>query len=630
MPQPTLKEFSKIFICYRREDTWIEAGRLFDNLGHHFGQAQLFMDIDNIALGDDFIDVIEDAVADCEILIAVIGPNWLSRAGEESRLLDNPDDFVRLEINAALNRNIRVIPVLVKGAGMPRKQDLPQELVKLARIQALTLSRPEHWRNDVKRLITRIEEVLAERIVVQKEEEPQQQEAEEARIAAAAQAAEETRRQEEARIAAQQAEEARRQEEARIAAQKVEESRRQEEMRIAAQKAEEARRQEEARIAAQKAEEARQKEKTRIAAQKAEEARQKEKARIAAQKAEEARQQEEARIAAQKAEEARQKEEARIAAQKAEEARQQQKARIAARAAEEARQQELASVDLWSLSWSRKRLLTIAGILALAVTTVILIVLTRQSISSPPPISSSPTPTSKQAQSKITWHNTDGIKTFTNGIGVEMIWVPAGNFSMGSNSGNEKHPHQVTISRGFYMGKCEVSQAQWEALGNSNPSNFKGSDLPVEKVSWDDAQNFIKQLNALNDGFTYRLPTEGEWEYAAQWGKPKTAELRKVAWYAENSDNKTHPICQKDPNALGLKDMEGNVGEWCQDWYHDDYTGAPNDGSAWEQKGENPYRVIRGGSYGGERDSVRVTSRTRANPTTRSEFDGFRLVAVQK
>src|SRR6185295_12970787 len=114
MPPPPAKQFSGIFVSYRREDTSGHAGWLADLLGDHFGKDQIFMDIDNIQPGEDFVHVIEKAVGSCEILIAMIGRHWLSRAGEPTRLLDNPNDFVRLEIAAALNRDIRVIPVLVQ------------------------------------------------------------------------------------------------------------------------------------------------------------------------------------------------------------------------------------------------------------------------------------------------------------------------------------------------------------------------------------------------------------------------------------------------------------------------------------------------------------------------------------
>src|SRR5688572_10735614 len=152
-----------------------------------------------------------------------------------------------------------------------------------------------------------------------------------------------------------------------------------------------------------------------------------------------------------------------------------------------------------------------------------------------------------------------------------FVKIPAGEFLMGSDNGedNEKPAHRVVISRGFEMGKYEVTQAEWEALMGSNPSKFKGTDLPVEQVSWDDAQSFIKAMNARNDGYEYRLPTDAEWEYAARAGATGdyggTGNLSEMGWYGGNSGGKTHPVGGKTANAWGLYDMHGNSWEWCQD-----------------------------------------------------------------
>ena len=175
---------------------------------------------------------------------------------------------------------------------------------------------------------------------------------------------------------------------------------------------------------------------------------------------------------------------------------------------------------------------------------------------------------------------------------------------MGSPNDNmgAKPVHRVTIKNGFYMGKYEVTQAQWQAVMGNNPSRFKtcGSNCPVDSVSWNDAQNFIKKLNETTDGFEYRLPSEAEWEYACRAGTRGdyyAADLNSIAWYVANSDKKTHPVGGKNPNAFGLYDMSGNVWEWCQDWYHGNYQGAPSDGSAWLGGAKRQYPVVRGGSW---------------------------------
>jgi formylglycine-generating enzyme required for sulfatase activity len=206
---------------------------------------------------------------------------------------------------------------------------------------------------------------------------------------------------------------------------------------------------------------------------------------------------------------------------------------------------------------------------------------------------------------------------------------------MGSNSNdNEKPVHEVTISQPFYMGKYEVTQAQWQAVMGNNPSYFKdcGGNCPVEQVSWDDAQSFINKLNESNDGFRYRLPTEAEWEYACRAGTTGdyAGNLSEMAWYSENSGNKTHAVGGKQPNAWGLADMHGNVFEWCQDWYHETYYGAPTDGSAWLSRGEQKYRVLRGGSWSYLAASyARSAIRGSNTPDIRYTTVGFRVVAVR-
>lgn len=151
----------------------------------------------------------------------------------------------------------------------------------------------------------------------------------------------------------------------------------------------------------------------------------------------------------------------------------------------------------------------------------------------------------------------------TNSAGIEFVWIPPGSFMMGSDSrGWYVQPvRQVTIGRGFYMGRYEVTQAQWQAVMGSNPSDFKGDNLPVQNVSWNDAQEFISQLNAANDGYQYRLPSEAEWEYACRAGTTGdyAGVLDAMAWYKNNSDKYTHPVGTKQPNAFGLYDMHGSA-----------------------------------------------------------------------
>jgi formylglycine-generating enzyme required for sulfatase activity len=223
-------------------------------------------------------------------------------------------------------------------------------------------------------------------------------------------------------------------------------------------------------------------------------------------------------------------------------------------------------------------------------------------------------------------------RTRTNQTGIEFVLIPPGSFMMGSTNGDadEKPAHQVTINYSFYMGKYEVTQAQWQSVMGNNPSNFKDcANCPVEQVSWDDAQNFVNKLNESNDGFRYRLPTEAEWEYACRAGTTGdyAGNLSEMAWYSENSGSKTHAVGGKRPNAWALADMHGNVWEWCQDWYHETYHGAPTDGSAWLSGGEQKYRVVRGGSWVYRAASMRSAFRSYGTPGLRYGNGGFRVVA---
>ncbi|MEO6390494.1 MAG: formylglycine-generating enzyme family protein, partial [Pyrinomonadaceae bacterium] len=208
--------------------------------------------------------------------------------------------------------------------------------------------------------------------------------------------------------------------------------------------------------------------------------------------------------------------------------------------------------------------------------------------------------------------------------GIDLVYVPAGSFDRGSTHyENEKTFHRVTISQGFYLGKTEVTQAQWKAVMGMNPSNFKGDDLPVEKVSWDDATEFIRLLNAQSGGVVYRLPTEAEWEYACRAGTigPYAGDLDAMAWY-DATFGKTHSVGQKQPNAWGLYDMHGNVWEWVQDRYD-----AYSDEAQTDPKGPSSgsVRVFRGGGFNDIATYLRSAYRSYNPPGDRSLNLGFRL-----
>lgn len=219
-------------------------------------------------------------------------------------------------------------------------------------------------------------------------------------------------------------------------------------------------------------------------------------------------------------------------------------------------------------------------------------------------------------------------------VSYKMISVEGGTFTMGATQEQvddafecEKPAHEVTLSS-YYIGETEVTQALWKAVMGNNPSFFKGDNLPVEQVSWDNCQLFIEKLNSLT-GKTFRLPTEAEWEFAARGGNKSNGyeysgsnNIDEVAWYNGNSGDETHPVKTKAPNELGIYDMSGNVREWCQDWY-----GLYSSSSLTNPLGSSSgsYRVIRGGSWDNNAASCRTANRYYGTPSARGGDLGFRL-----
>lgn len=212
-------------------------------------------------------------------------------------------------------------------------------------------------------------------------------------------------------------------------------------------------------------------------------------------------------------------------------------------------------------------------------------------------------------------------------IEIEMVHIPGGEFMMGSDSdlasNDEKPVHRVWVSS-FDIGKYPLTQGQWVAVMGSNPSMFKkGENYPVENVSWEDCQEFIKKLNRMT-GETYRLPTEAEWEYAARGGSTndRYGDVEDIAWYDNNSEGSTHPVGEKRANAYGLYDCLGNVWEWCQNWYGDYKTSCVSEASG-PSSGDG--RISRGGSWDDNIGDCRASSRGLGDPGIRINYLGFRL-----
>ncbi len=253
-----------------------------------------------------------------------------------------------------------------------------------------------------------------------------------------------------------------------------------------------------------------------------------------------------------------------------------------------------------------------------------------------------------------------------------LRWIPPGRFKMGSPQNepgryeDESPQHQVTLSQGYWLFDTPCTQALWQAVMGNNPSRFQSPDRPVEQVSWDDVQEFLGKINEHIPGLDLVLPTEAQWEYACRAGTKAAIytgnleilgerdgpALDPIAWYGGNSgvdfdleeghDSSswperqyqhdqagTRPVGLKKANPWGLYDMLGNVWEWTRDHWHDDYQGAPVDGSAWEGAGTGAGRVYRGGSWFGNARFVRAASRVDGDPGSRYVNLGFRCARVQ-
>ena len=234
------------------------------------------------------------------------------------------------------------------------------------------------------------------------------------------------------------------------------------------------------------------------------------------------------------------------------------------------------------------------------------------------------------------------LKTVTNSIGMEFVLIPNGSFLMGSPTSengrkDDENKHRVTISKSFYLGKYEVTQARWKAIMGSSPigmselgQDFFGDNKPVVRVSWEETQDFIQKLNAKGNG-KYRLPTEAEWEYAARAGSTTKYSfgdnenlLGDYAWFNDNSGGKPHEVGSKKPNAFGLYDMHGNVWEWVQDWYGN-YPSSAQTNPMGVTNGS--VRVNRGGCWYENAGNLRSANRDNFSALNRNYGLGFRLIS---
>ena len=263
--------------------------------------------------------------------------------------------------------------------------------------------------------------------------------------------------------------------------------------------------------------------------------------------------------------------------------------------------------------------------------------------------------TPKTVNAKVGIYRETGLKLGSGDVPLEMVGIPGGTFRMGNTPEergkiikargqayydqihSDEEPSHVVRVPDFFMGRYEVTQAHYEAVMGTNPAYFKGNNRPVENLSWDDSQEFIRRLNEKT-GKRYRLPTEAEWEYAARAGTTSAFSYgdtisTQVANYGTESNvpeevfrKVTVAVNTLYPNPWGLYHIHGNVFEWVEDYYHGNYEGAPTDGSAWLTGGNQRVRVLRGGSWPSHSDSCRSASRSWAYPARRSNLYGFRVV----
>lgn len=233
--------------------------------------------------------------------------------------------------------------------------------------------------------------------------------------------------------------------------------------------------------------------------------------------------------------------------------------------------------------------------------------------------------------------------TLPGGANMEMTWIKPGTFKMGGIypmwQDNERPAHQVEISKGFYLGKYEVTQAQWESAMGTQPWKGRAADnanAPATFVSWNDAQAFIDTLNRATNSKLYRLPTEAEWEYACRTGTHDTWHfgsnadtLAHFAWFSKNAQRFPSQVGQKLPNQWGLYDMHGNVAEWCSDWYDDEYPTAHKTRKNPQGPNKGEHRVARGGDYLHSKWHVTAATRMGAHPIEKSGAIGFRLLRIK-
>lgn len=512
---------SKIFISYRRDDSSGYAGRLYDRLVKHFGADHLFMDIDQIEPGEDFVEVLQKKLQAVQVAVVLIGKSWLDSKDETGqRRLDNPDDWVRIEVATLLERKIRVIPVLVGGAMFPKSIQLPEPLIPLVRRHAFEIS-DTRFHPDVDKLIHALEKIIQ----LQQTQLPPKSYS----------VTSDSSNPDDAKL------------------QKLSDV---------------------------------------------------------------------------------------------------QQSSVQNRS-------ETVSVNKTPRSTISRFVMITIGSIALVFTVLSIVKLpiptqqdnNRDSIPVLAPghsvVSESIQPNSEPVEPTLLTYIEESESVLMQDFEPEMVRIPTGTFIMGSprsekgRNSNEGPQYQVTIAYPFEIGCYEVTFAQYDAFVKDTkrklPSNegWGRGDRPMINVSWHDAQAYVKWLSDKT-GKKYCLPSEAEWEYVARagtttaywWGDTIGLANAVCDRCGSQWDGKqTAPVGSFKPNAFGVYDTAGNVWEWVQDCWHDNYTHAPTGGTAWldEDEGNCRYRVLRGGSWGSDPRGLRSAVRLRGIPVGAGFNVGFRV-----
>jgi formylglycine-generating enzyme required for sulfatase activity len=611
----------KIFINYRRGDDPGFAQALLGRLEQVFPHEQIFMDVDSIEPGLDFVRVLEEQVAQCDVLISVIGKNWTEARDTSSggRRLDNPEDFVRIEIESALAQEKRVIPVLVGQASMPHADELPDTLKPLARRNAVRLTH-ERFRADTDSLIGALQRALkgAEEARAKQQVEREHQEQVEREHQ------EQVEREHQEQVERERQERAERERQAQAERDRQAQADRERQAQAERERQAQAERDRQAQV-----------ERDRLAQVERDRSAQVERERLAqAEREAEAKRLADAVEAKRKAEEERQKrkadaEQARLAALDA-------KARDKTRKEGEA--DPLAEEEARPPALPSSRRLPI--LVAASVVGVVLVGAVAWFVVSPMLMPGPLSPAQEQALKPT--------NTFQECSKCPvMTVVPAGSFFMGSPTtepgrDNDEGPqHPVTIAAQFAVGKYEVTFDEWNAcVADGGCNGYKPADQgwgggrrPVINVSWSDATAYVNWL-AKKTGKPYRLLSEAEYEYATRagsttaypWGDDIGKNNANCNGCGSQWDNKqTAPVGSFAANAYGLYDMVGNVWEWTQDCNHDGYANAPSDGTAWTRGGDCGSRMLRGGAFDNYPKVVRSADRTGLNSDSQSFDFGFRV-----